>query len=78
MSLADDLQAVGPTGPGPLCTVGRLLDGLNDEDRATLLGWLQDKNLTTATITLALRSRIAPKIGDYTIQRHRRKLCRCR
>lgn len=78
MSLADDLQAVAPTGPGPLCTVGRLLDGLNDDDRATLLGWLQDRTITSARITLALRARIAPDIGEHTIARHRRKMCRCR
>lgn len=79
MSLAAALEAEAERGPGPLCTVGKLLDDLADADRGALQAALDDPSMTSARIFRALRKSFpglrVPQ--QETLQRHRKGECRC-
>ena len=61
---------------GPRCTVGLTLDRLPDEDQAKLTAALDSPHIQGANIFRWLKAR-GIHIEQKTIQRHRRKECRC-
>lgn len=60
---------------GPRCTIGILLNELDDIDRKALTKALES-HMTGESIGQALRDEGHPVSGP-TIQRHRRKQCSC-
>lgn len=76
MSLADALRASARSAGTP-CMTGRLLDDLNDDDRAVLVDALDlDSGITHAQIARALVSQ-GHRIGQHSIGRHRKGECAC-
>lgn len=69
--------------PGGKCLVGILLDSLSATDREALQKALDTPRHTGAAIVRALnknglaKSVLGHDIGDSSIQRHRRRGCRC-
>ena len=77
MKLADALAALPPRLPnGPRCTVGAILDKLDDDDRAALTAALDDDEVQGSGLARLLSSR-GHKVNGNTIQRHRRGDCSC-
>lgn len=83
MSLLDDLESVESrrgTYPGPQCTVARIMDQLEDQDRATALRLIDNPDIPGSAIAEALTRNGFP-IADKTVLRHRKRGqssgCRC-
>lgn len=83
MSLADVTPAP-PRKKGETCSVERLRDQLDDDDRATLAAWLDLPNEQMSSVEIARRLRESDCVlpnGSYiasgTISRHRRGDCQC-
>jgi hypothetical protein len=81
--LAEDLQALAtaPANPrGPKCSVGALLDAVDDDVSATLRTVLSNDRVTSRAIADAL-SRHGDPVTAWTVARHRRRGesngCRC-
>ena len=58
------------------CTMGLLIDRLDDEDRAELATYLGDPAVTSTAISRALR-KSGHALADCTVRRHRRGECAC-
>lgn len=76
MSLAAALAAQPAARRGTPCTVGVVLDGLDQDDRAAAIQALADRTRTATSIAEALTS-IGHPVAKQTVQRHRRGECRC-
>jgi hypothetical protein len=62
---------------GPRCGVDRVLRGLNQEDRQTLIEWLDaDSGRESEWIARQVRAEGHDLSGE-TVARHRRRICRC-
>lgn len=75
MSLAD-LHTPGTAPRGGTCTVAKILDRLDDTDRAWLTAVLADPDEEAAAIGRTL-TKAGHKIAGTTIARHRRGDCKC-
>ncbi|MBN0040222.1 hypothetical protein JN535_08585 [Cellulosimicrobium cellulans] len=75
MSLAD-LHETTPRPPRSVCSVAKILDTLDDNDRAWLNAVLEDPEETGAAIGRTL-TRAGHPIAGTTISRHRRGDCTC-
>lgn len=65
-------------GPGPKCQVHKLLASLDADGAAEVQRVLDNKDVTTAGISRALRSRLGNKAPSmFSIGNHRRGNCRC-
>jgi len=56
--------------------VGHLLDALDDDDRKELLLAIDDPNIQSSKIVIALKRR-GYKMSDKSMWKHRRKECAC-
>lgn len=77
MKLAD---AGTPARPdkGPPCTAGLLWSELDDDDRATLLEWVDDPDIPASKIAEQLRLAGKRDVSYYVITRHFvRRECKC-
>jgi hypothetical protein len=74
-ALSKAAETVGVKQRGPSCTVGTALAAMDDEDRATLLGWV-DAARQWSWIAAVLRE-AGVRISDYTLRRHFDGRCRC-
>lgn len=75
MALSDSLSAeVTASLRGPRCTVCALVPGLGKDDRTALEAALNDRNITSAAISRALR-REGHAITESTLRRHRKGEC---
>jgi len=61
------------------CQVGAMLNELDESDAAQVRHAISRPELTASSIYQALRSRLGDDItpSQYTINRHRRGLCKC-
>ena len=75
MALADAMEQAGRPSRAR-CSVGVLLEQLDDADRATLQAWLAARSITSASIERALVSQ-NHLIRQHTIKRHRKSECSC-
>lgn len=73
MGLSEALQAAGEgrLRKGPRCTVGVLLDSLNNQDKEALVAALANRQVSAASLSLLLREH-GHTIGPFTISNHRR------
>jgi hypothetical protein len=63
---------------GPTCTIGLLLAAMDTDDRTTLASWLDDPRTYPGTwIADQLTDEYGQRVGDSTIQRHRKGRCLC-
>jgi hypothetical protein len=77
MSLKDALAAEKATATkGPPCGMAVILARLTPEDSAALQAYLADQQITTTIILRALTTE-GHKVGQNTVQRHRRGICAC-
>lgn len=78
MSLLDDLSAPSLATPmGPRCTVPRILEKLDEPERSAVQAEIEGDRLTGHELSDRL-GRHGIDIGYYSINRHRRRDCRCR
>ena len=75
MSLADEIRAAGRESPR--CGLGKILDGLVEEERQELEEILADPSYANRVIVAVLRSH-GYMIGVDLMGRHRRGDCRCK
>jgi hypothetical protein len=64
-------------GKAPGCSVGNYIKALTREGREAIEAAFGRPELTTAAIGVAMRNRGAD-VSDYTIGRHRRRICSCK
>lgn len=83
MSLMDDLVSVESrrgTYPGPQCTVARILEQLEDQDRTAAARLIDNTEIPGSAIAEALTRNGFP-VADKTVLRHRKRGtssgCRC-
>lgn len=76
-TLADALAATKPRKPGFQCKVSRLLDTLDDEDRAAIDGALADTGRFTAPMIVEALAAAGHEMDEQAIRRHRTGKC-CR
>lgn len=74
-NLAAALSEQARPVPGPKCSVGQLLNELDDIDAQALRNALES-NMRGESISTALRGE-GHRIAGTTIQRHRRNRCSC-
>lgn len=77
MSLAGDLRdAVGVRAtPGPKCSVCRVLEVIEGDDREALVWALSHEDIMSTKISQALQ-RDGHQVAPIAVQRHRRGECR--
>lgn len=63
-------------GPGPQCTVGAMLDKLNDGDAAAMKNALANPATKASDLSALLRAH-GYRIMPHTLRRHRNDLCAC-
>ncbi len=63
---------------GPRCSVGILLDKVDQEDRKALVAALADLTRNRAVLAEAIRTVHGVDISQGTLARHMRRHCRCR
>lgn len=61
---------------GPACTIGIAFDSLSEADAANLTAALENPHAPSSAIARALAS-LGHDVRAYTVQRHRRRECRC-
>lgn len=61
---------------GPACTIGLAFGSLSEADAANLTAALENPNAPSSAIARALSS-LGYDVRPYTVQRHRRRECRC-
>ncbi len=61
--------------PGPSCSVGLALAAMDDDDRATLLGWVGDGRQWSWIAAVMREAGI--RLTGITLSRHFRGICRC-
>lgn len=73
VGLSEALQAAGEgrLRKGPRCTVGVLLDSLNNQDKEALVAALANKQVSGASLSVLLND-YGFSIGAFTINNHRR------
>lgn len=76
MALSVDAFITASQPRRALCTVAKILDGLDPKDRAVLQGALDDPGVTHAAIERVLIGE-GYKLGQSTVARHRRHGCAC-
>lgn len=77
MSLADDLVGIANEPVGRMrCSIGLILDALDDRDRTALETALDDPAVRPTSLARVLRSH-GYQMSEHTIRRHRRRDCRC-
>jgi hypothetical protein len=74
MGLLNEIQQLNE--PPKSCIVGHLLDALDDDDRKELLLAIDDPNIQSSKIVVALKRR-GYKMSDKSMWKHRRKECAC-
>ena len=74
MGLLDEIQQLNE--PTKCCIVGNLIDALDDDDRKELLAAIDDPNIQSSKIVIALKRR-GYKMSDKSMWKHRRKECAC-
>ena len=74
MGLLDEIQQLNE--PNKSCIVGNLIDALDDDDRKELLAAIDDPNIQSSKIVIALKRR-GYKMSDKSMWKHRRKECAC-
>ena len=74
MGLLDETQQLNE--PTKCCIVGNLIDALDDDDRKELLAAIDDPNIQSSKIVIALKRR-GYKMSDKSMWKHRRKECAC-
>jgi hypothetical protein len=74
MGLLDEIQQLNE--PTKSCIVGNLIDALDDDDRKELLAAIDDPNIQSSKIVIALKRR-GYKMSDKSMWKHRRKECAC-
>jgi hypothetical protein len=75
VGLAESLvKAKEASRKGAFCSMCRLIDDLDKDDREALVSALKDPTIYSSTIGRALRSE-GYKMADVTVQRHRRGGC---
>ena len=76
MALADDLNNITPKVHSKTCTVGALLNDLNDNDAVALEATLANDRIAHSDLSRILRDN-GFDLAPQTLARHRRQLCRC-
>jgi hypothetical protein len=80
MTLADAFDFDGNRRrQGAFCTMGQLLETLNEQDRQTLVDVMNDPTWTSTRISDVLKTDQAGghAIGPHVISRHRSRRCQC-
>lgn len=73
----DDAEAIAQK-PKAECGIKKLLDSLPAHGKRAVEGAFARKELTHASLALALKVRLGDKAPNaFTISRHRRGLCQC-
>lgn len=76
MALSDRLDSTPPRQSGLPCSVGALLESLDDTEAAALTDMLHTLGWSAARIYDALQAE-GYEVGRQTIGRHRSRACRC-
>ena len=74
MGLLDEIQQLNDQVKS--CIVGNLLESLDADDRKELLEAINDPNIQSSKIVVALKRR-GYKLSDKSMWKHRRKECAC-
>lgn len=78
MSLADRLQSGPPTTMHGLpCSIGVLLDRLDDDERAALDTMMADQSWSAGGIADAVAKEGHGRLSHQMVRKHRRRECRC-
>lgn len=82
MSLADREEARPSLGQGLPCPMAAALARLEPEDRETLTRWLEQPvglkgRRSSRQIAEDLSEELGIPLGDYQVDPHRRRACRC-
>ena len=75
--LDDALDAQGAVRKGPPCSVGTLLATLDNEERTALNAALANPTRSKRHLSEAISAAYQVRIQDHTLNRHKRKQCRC-
>ena len=63
--------------PGGTCSVRIVLESVDNDDQATVLGWLRDRNGVSANAIANELQGHGHDIGTSAVERHRRGDCKC-
>ena len=74
MGLLDEIQQLNEHDKK--CIVGNLIESLDADDRKELLIAINDPNIQSSKIVVALNRR-GHKMSDKSMWKHRRKECNC-
>jgi hypothetical protein len=74
MGLLDEIQQL--KAQSKCCIVGDLINALEGDDRKELLIAINDPNIQSSKIVVALNRR-GHKMSDKSMWKHRRKECNC-
>lgn len=62
---------------GPACSIGQMLDTLDDKERVAVEGAIDDPTNPYTVLARAF-TKAGHKIGAEAIRRHRSRICNCR
>lgn len=74
-ALSKAAETVGARHRGPSCSVGTALAAMDDDDRTTLLGWVEAGRMWSWIARVLGEAGL--RISDYTLRRHFDGRCRC-
>jgi len=76
MGLLNDIQQQNRTGTQKGCSIQKLLDQMDSQDKKDLINALDDPSITHASITFVLKER-GHILSLSGVSRHRKGLCGC-
>ena len=71
------LEAAEQTRKGPQCSVARLLNKVDQDERKALVAALADPTRNRRILSEAIRNAYKVEIAQETLSRHMRRHCRC-
>lgn len=74
MSLLEAFAELKP--PQQLCSLGKIMDTLDESDRYVLSGWLEDETMNSHRVTRLL-NHAGYVVHRNTVADHRKGVCRC-
>lgn len=77
MAFADALADQQRTIKGPSCSVGALLDNLDDDQADEVRSAIHNHSVQLAAISRAIRAEFGAQVGTDAVSRHRRGDCTC-